>query len=363
MSFVSRVFGFDDSETKKLDDMTRMQLDIAAQNTNLWNGLTTPTLEALPEWKDVNFQNYSSPTTYIPDEYRSVGELQPYLENREAFNENQFGRNEQIESLNRLKDLATDTLNDADRIALQEQLGVLDRQRQVAQNQLRQQIEDRGMGNTGQALLLQNLNNQQADASSNSLARSALAEALRRQVTANQAAGQLGSQIRQNDFQSDAFNYNALADFSNRRIGLMNQARAFNLQNQQNIANLNTQNKNQASVFNITRGDDTANKNVDINNQGQIMNRNMQNQNIMGNNSIAQNNFNNQLALVTGKGNAMNNQATQIGRNQAAEAQQLAGRDANYMGMINTGIGALSKADDIASGLGKAWETVSGWFS
>lgn len=193
-------------------------------------------------------------------EYQQAGVLTPALEKSiqagpsqvAAITEDPSLKNRQMSALNLLSQRATGGgLSPEDRAKFNEIRTQLDSDQKSKQDQIVQQAQMRGMGGSG-AELAAALQQQQAGANE------ASAEGDRIAATASQNAlqaalqtGQLGGQIRGQNFdinkakgsaadEMNRFNVQNQTGQQTRNVGAQNQAQQYNLTNKQNIGNANT---------------------------------------------------------------------------------------------------------------------------
>jgi hypothetical protein len=167
------------------------------------------------------------------------------------------------------------------------------------------------MGGSGLELMAQLQNQQEAATRQSSRDLDVAAMAQERALQALQQAGAMGGQINQQQFAQQQ----AIADSKN-------EIAKFNAANQQQVGLTNTAANNQAQAANLENKQKIANANVDLGNQQQQFNK-----------GLAQQNFQNQMAITQGKTGALQAQGQQANQNQQ-----------NNKGLFGTLAGAAATA-------------------
>lgn len=250
-------------------------------------------------------------------QYQSQGQLDPALEQimnlgpsaMEQISGDPRLRQEQMNALNSIAGLASGNPTMADTAGFELARQNSAAEMQAKNNQVLQEMQQRGQAGSG-AELLAKLQNNQAGAQMMQKAQLEQAQAMQQaRLQALQQQANMAGNIRTQDY-GEASNLakakDAISQFNaanaqsvgSRNTGAKNTAQQANLANQQQIANLNTQTMN----------------NQQIQNKGQ-----------------AQQTFNNEMALAGGKAGQLNNQA--------AAAQQQAGATAGMWAGIGQGVG------------------------
>jgi hypothetical protein len=213
-------------------------------------------------------------------QYQSAGNLTPEMEQYiktgpsavAGITEDPKLKEQQMSALNLLSQRASGGLNPEDRAKFADLQEEVSRDNNARQQALIQQYQQRGMGGSG-AELAAALSNQQSGANQAAKAgRDVAASASQNALQAALQSGQLGSQIRGQDFsvnqarasasdEMNRFNTQNQMQQQARNVANANQAQAANLQNQQQLGNANTQMANsETSRQNQAQVDDWNNK-------------------------------------------------------------------------------------------------------
>lgn len=210
----------------------------------------------------------------ILQQFKSAGNLSPEMEQYiqagpskvSAITEDPALKQKQMSALELLSQRATGGLNPEDRAKFAEIQSQVAKDNNARQQAIIQQAQQRGMSGSG-AELAAALSNQQSGANQESQAGLQLgATASQNALQAALQSGQLGGQVRQQDFnvnqarasaedEMNRFNVQNKTTQQARNVGAANQAQQYNLANAQNISNANTnqyntelQRQNQAQV-------------------------------------------------------------------------------------------------------------------
>ena len=286
--------------------------------------------EAQPPTLDpTKYQGYSWLQDYTPETY------QPWIGQVYQTSDDQASLDAQRNALAQQQEWARGGLTPTDMQTLaaiqQQQSGANSSSVATAADALRQ----RGLGGAGSEYAAMLQGNQNASNQAQQLYDSAFTQALNRQVTAANNAAQTAGNIRQ---QSDSV-ANQMAAINN----------TFNsqVQNLRTNAAMNAaQVRNAAQAANLAGRQGVANQNVDIANQNADLTRQLQQQQ-----------FNNQLQWISGKSNAMNNQANYFGALDAAQGMQRQGAQQSLTNGLQ-GLGNLAKTFSQDGGN----NSVSDWF-
>lgn len=276
-----------------------------------------PTLSTTP------YGGYTWLQDYVPQTVDN-----PYIPVESQMSDDQASLDAQRQALAQLQQFARGGLTPTDMqnlAAIQQQaMGANQSAAATAADQLRQ----RGLGGAGAEYAAMLSGNQQTANTAQQLYDSAFTTALQRQQQAIQNAGTLAGNIRQ---QSDTVS-KAMADINNQ----------FNM-NVANIRNTAAQNavqiRNAAQAANLAGRQSVANQNVDTANRNADLTR-----------QIQQQQFNNQLQWISGKANAMNNQANYFGALDAAQNQQQYGANQSLTAGL-TGLTNLANNKTVQQGL------------
>lgn len=212
-------------------------------------------------------------------------------------------KNAQLQALSQLQEIGSSGgLTAMDRAQLSELTGNLANQERGQRESIMQSAQQRGMGGSGLALA-QQMQNQQGSAqraSQQGLDIAALAQ--QRALESIMQSGQLGGQIRGQDFNEQAQKAQAQ--------DMINQ---FNAQARQNTQNQNVDRMNQAQQYNLGQRQSVADANVATRNQQQQYNKN-----------LYQQDFENRYKKAGGTANALQSQAQTLGQ-QGADRRALVG--------------------------------------
>jgi len=250
-------------------------------------------------------------------QYQTAGTLDPFMEQVQSLGPSAFEelstdprlREQQMNTISQMNEIATKGGTDADRAAFQLARQSAAGEQQARQNQIIQEMQQRGQGGSGAELLARLTANQSG---AQMLQQAQLQEA-QRQAQARQAAlrdlSSATGNLRSQDFSEGS------AKASARDV--INQ---FNAQNAQSVGARNVGAKNQAQQANLTNLQDVMNKNTSTANTQQQYNK-----------ELNQQNFTNQMNLAGAKAN--------IKTGQAAAAQQNATNTAAQWATIGQGAG------------------------
>ena len=223
-------------------------------------------------------------------------------------------RQSQLQSLEGLEQLATQGMTAGDQAAFELARRNAASEAQAKQNQILQNMQQRGQGGSG-AELLASLTNSQSSA--DRLQQAQLQEAQARQNARQQALVQqanAASGLRGQD-------YNEASAMAQAR----DQIARFNAANSQNVAQTNTQARNQAQLQNLTNAQSLRNMNTGLSNEQQQFNKQLQ-----------QTDFNNKRALAGDKAGAFTGAAS------AADTR--AAQTAGMYATIGQGVGSALSA-------------------
>lgn len=253
----------------------------------------------------------------------SPEEAQTYLQSKSDLNNISLDPKEkqaQMDALSGLQDVAN---NHGVTAADQAQLNNIQSQEDTKARGAREAIlsgaQARGVSGSGAELLSQMLNQQDSATRAANSGFDVAANAQNRALSALQAAGTLGGQM-----QNQEFNQKATVANANDAID------RFNTANKQSQENLNVGNRNTAQAANLNTTQGIANQNVDIANKQQQYNK-----------SLAQQDFENNLKKNTAVAGALN----KTGANQASQQNA---NDTNTRQLIGSGItaGAIALSDE-----------------
>ena len=173
-------------------------------------------------------------------------------------------RSSQQAALSGVEQIANTGMNSADQAGYELARRNAASEAQAKQNQILQNMQQRGQGGSGAELLA---SMQNAQSGSDRLQQAQLQEAQARQQARQQALmqqSQIASGLRNTD-------YTEQANLANAR----DQISRFNATNAQNVNQTNTGVNNQAQQFNLTNQQNLRNMNTGMNNQSQQYNKNL----------------------------------------------------------------------------------------
>lgn len=224
----------------------------------------------------------------------------------------------QMAALQQLSTVGQMGMTPAEQAALTQAQNNAAAQAQAKNQQIVNQFAAQGMGGSGAQLAAQLSNSQNAAQmlanNSNQTAQNAQQNALQAISQAGGLAGNIsGQQFGQQAAIAQAKDY-------------INQ---FNLQNAQNVSNTNVGLQNQAGLYNLQNAQNLSNMNTQLQNQQQQYNK-----------QLLQQQFNNQMALASGRAGQYQGIAQAAQTNAANVANQYAGIGQG----IDTGIGAAYNA-------------------
>jgi hypothetical protein len=275
--------------------------------------------EALAQYTNIDIPDIEKMKLYM-EEMKSAGQLSPEMEQAlllgpsamENIQVDPRLRAEQMQSLEGLSQASRTGMTDADMASLELIRRNSAAESQAKQNQILQNMQQRGQGGSG-AELIASLQNAQSSADRENA--QSLQEAKQMQANKMAALQQLGS-MSSNMRNQDVGEQSQIAHAKD----VINQ---FNLQNQQNIGQRNVGSRNTAQQANLQ-------------NQQRIMDANtlLHNQQQQHNKGLSQQQFNNQLNLANARSNVMTGNANQ--------AMQQAANIAGGWGQTMQGIGTAA---------------------
>lgn len=200
----------------------------------------------------------------VLEKFKSAGQLTPKLEEyiqqgpsqTAAITEDPALKEKQMSALNLLSQRASGGLNPEDRAKYNEIREQLAKEQNAKQQQIIQNYQARGMGGSGAELQAALMNQQsganQASSEGDRLAATASQNALQAALQ----SGQLGGQIRQQDF-----------DVNKTKASAADEMNRFNTQNKTNQQARNVASQNQAQQYNLTNAQNIQNSNTSMANQ------------------------------------------------------------------------------------------------
>jgi len=221
----------------------------------------------------------------------------------------------QMGALQSLQNIGTSGLSAADQLALQQTRDQSNRDNQMRNAAVLQNMQQRGQGGSGAELAAQLANAQSATQNQSNAGLQTAAMARQQALQAIMNAGQLGGQIGSQEFGQQAQVANA-QDLINR----------FNAQNAQQVAQQNTGAQNQAQMYNLNNAQSLANQNTGLGNQQELHNK-----------ELIQQNFANQM----NKGQVLSNKQQGLAGYLTGQAQNQAQMGSSIGQGIDTGVAGL----------------------
>ena len=277
--------------------------------------------QALAQYANISTPDVDAQKLMLQD-YINTGVMNPQLESivglgpsaMQGIALNPEMRQKQMDALEQMSGLAQGKVSSGDiagfELAKRDAAGY----DQAKQNQILQEMQQRGQGGSG-AELLARLKSTQSGA--DRLQQADLEQAKRMQDARQQALMQqsnMAGNLRTQDY-GEQSNLAKAQDM----------IAQFNAQNSQNVNNRNTNTSNDAQRLNLQNAQNNSNMNTELHNKQQINNK-----------GLLQQQFNNQMQLAGGK-------AGQYG-NQAAANDTQAGQTAGMWSSIGQGVGTAASA-------------------
>jgi hypothetical protein len=182
----------------------------------------------------------------------------------------------QMLALEQLKGLGSTGLSNTDRMNLMQIHNQTAGDAQAANAAIQANMAARGMGGGGQELAARMMANQNSANNESNQGMQVAAQAQQKALQAMMDAGQLGGQIRSQQFGEEA-NKATAQDAINQ----------FNAANRQQVLGRNTQAGNQAQQYNLANQQDVSNTNTQIKNAQEVANKNLYQQQFQNNMSKA----------------------------------------------------------------------------
>lgn len=198
------------------------------------------------------FQNLKTPNfkNYDPVLEQYLGNYAPSQAQANTINEDPTGRSAELSALNKMAGLSNTGLSDVDNAGFE-------RARQQGNQMLSsgnaaalQNAQSRGVGGSGLEFAMREMANQQGAENSQNAGLAQAAQSANMRALYNQAFGNLGSQIRGQDYNTQASNAGILNNFNMYNTGNNNQAQLRNVNEMQGISNQNVGQQNYAQTYN-----------------------------------------------------------------------------------------------------------------
>lgn len=279
--------------------------------------------QALQRILDVNTPDINSMKLAL-QQYQSAGQLDPSMESTVNAQDSLMNnvstdprlRAAQMASLNQLQQMGVSGMRPEDQAAIASVINKTNQQANANNQSVLQNMQQRGVGGSGNELAAKMLNNQAAANSASQQGLDVAGQASQRALQAIMNAGNLGTQMEGQQF-GEASQKAQAQDIINK----------YNAMNQQQVSNTNTSTTNAAQAQNLANKQSLMNSNTGLSNQEQQYNKN-----------LVQQDFQNQMTKA----------------NAASGAQQTAAKQAqdqaNATGQMWSGVG--SGVGTAAAGVG-----------
>lgn len=287
---------------------------------------------ALAQFNAVQLPNIES-MKFTPEQLQYLGDYAPELEQAVSLGPSAMEdialdprlRSAQLAALDKLSQIGeADGITDADRAALEVARRKAAGQESAMQQQILQNMQQRGLSGSGAELIARLKGAQSAADRLSQEDLDIVQNAQQRALAALTQAGSLGGQIRSQEFGEQE----AVA----RAKDIVNQ---FNTQQEMARQSRNVGAKNQAALRNLTTQQELEGRNVGIRNEGNLRNLN-----------LAQQNFENQYRLAAGKAG--------MGAQMANQYNQQAATQAGLYGGIGQAVGGAISNYGLLSGYGQS---------
>lgn len=231
------------------------------------------------------------------EEYKSQGKWTPELEQTVKLGDTAMGgittdptyKASQLKALGQLQDIGNNGgMTLADRANLEQVEGSIAAKQRGAREAILQDAQRRGGYGSGTALAAQLMSQQGGADEAHMAGINTAANAQARALQAIQAAGSMGTNLRNQDFSEQS-------EIAKARDAIA----AWNAGNQQQVNNANAATQNAAQQWNLNNAQNISNANVDTRNKQQAYNKGLQQQQ-----------FQNQMQVASAKANARAGQAT-----------------------------------------------------
>lgn len=283
---------------------------------------------ALQQWMDINIPSVEEQKVYL-SKLKSAGELTPEMEAivtagpsaMEGISVDPRMKDHQLKSLETLGGLGNSGLSAQDRASLGEIRRNTARETTARDESILQDMARRGAGGSGAELAARMMSSQAANEDASVQGDRIAAMAQKNKLDAIAAAGQLGGQMRSQEFgeQSDILKSK---DIANR----------FDAANRQSVYSRNTNANNNAAAANLANDQRIMDGNTNLDNQQEVNNK-----------GLVQTRFDNQTKKATGTSAALNKDADAHTANANRTAGQVSGAAAS-VGDAITGVYANKAA-------------------
>lgn len=266
---------------------------------------------ALQQWLNINVPDPQQQQVIL-QRYQMTGQLDPQIEQAMKMGPSAFEQiqnnpqlmNAQMNALDQLQQEGlTGGMDIRDQATMQQAINDSNAAARGRAGSIMDQMQQRGMGDSGAALSAQLQNAQNANQTQSSNELQAAAASRQRALDAIMGGGQLAGQMQQQQ-------YGQQANLARARDAI-NQ---FNTTNMQNVLTRNTNRANEAQQYNVGLQQQLANMNTGLANQQQMYNKN-----------LIQQNYENQLQKAGGMQGAYGNMANAYNNAAAGTSNMFAG--------------------------------------
>jgi hypothetical protein len=292
--------------------------------------------DALAQWTNMQAPDVEKMRLAL-EEYQSTGVMTPEMQQAINLGQTEMQnvstdprlKNSQMAALEQISGMASGQPSAADMAGFELSRQNAAGEMQAKNNQVLQEMQQRGQAGSGAELLAKLKNNQSG---ADMLQKAQLEQAQAMQNARIQALAQqanMSNSIRGQD-------YDEQSNLAQAKDAIAK----FNAANQQNVSNSNVAIKNQAQLGNLDKSQSLANSNVDLRNKEQITNKNLQ-----------QLDYENKLQIAQGRSGAYTAKGNQSNQRAAETAGMWSGIGQGAGGMIGAmGGGAAGAAPSAGSG-------------
>lgn len=202
---------------------------------------------ALQAMQNINLPEFQD---YKPVLEQYMGNYDPTQAQANTIQEDPTGRDAQLSALNKLSGLSNTGLSDVDNAGFE-------RARQMGNQMLSsgnaaalQNAQSRGVGGSGLEFAMREMANQQGAQNAQDAGLQQAAQGAQMRALYNQAFGNMGTNVRGQDFNTSSANAGILNNFNQFNTNNANQAQLRNVNEQQGISNQNVGQQNYAQQYN-----------------------------------------------------------------------------------------------------------------
>lgn len=261
----------------------------------------------------------------VLEEYKNQGILTPELEQSILLGDSQMGaisldpryKQAQLDALTQLQQIGQEGgMTLSDRAAMERELGNITSDERGRRQAILQSVRERGQLGSGLELMAQLQNQQDSAGQARQIGLEKAGMAQQRALDAISQAGNLGGNIRGQEFGEQQAIAQAKDAISK-----------WNAANRQDVLQRNVMAKNAAQERNLSQAQQMANSNVDLRNQAQQNNKN-----------LIQQQFQNRFNVEQAKSNARSGQANMLNQN-AQNTQNMWSGIGNSVGRLGNTVG------------------------